>query len=177
MPPLAHSVKFSVVDTPLNRALFWDRVAQTAGTESCWPWLSWLKGQYGGWNIGTLSGNSIRAHRVAFYFSTGIDPIGNLNVLHTCDNPRCCNPAHLYAGSHKQNMADRTARGRLTTLKGEYANRAKLTDEKVVEIREGYKGGGTLKGLAKLYGVDHKAIYRITMGVTYKDSGGPIRPY
>lgn len=52
------------------------------------------------------------AHRVAFFAAGGVTTDEKPYVLHSCDNPGCCEPAHLYAGTLQRNMWDRTARGR-----------------------------------------------------------------
>lgn len=72
------------------------------------------------------------AHRVAYYISTGIDPQENL-VCHTCDNPACCNPAHLFLGTSEDNQLDCANKGRKP--KGENHHNCTTTCEQVKEIR------------------------------------------
>ena len=57
-------------------------------------------------------GRMVGAHRVAWEKATGTWPPSDMDVCHTCDNPPCCNPAHLFLGSHADNNADRHAKGR-----------------------------------------------------------------
>lgn len=59
----------------------------------------------GGRNVG------MKASR-AVYIATHGDLPADVHVLHSCDNPPCCNPAHLRPGSHLENMADRHRAGR-----------------------------------------------------------------
>lgn len=81
------------------------------GVEECWPWLANKTWQgYGRFWTGYAS---VPAHVVAWMLANGRafprdEPWG----LHSCDNPSCCNPNHVYPGTHQKNMADRTARGR-----------------------------------------------------------------
>jgi hypothetical protein len=91
------------------------RVDTSAGLFACWPWTGWHdeKG-YGRVNIGS---RTTHAHRLAFELAGGTIPTGHV-VRHTCDNPPCCNPAHLRTGTVADNQRDMVARGRST--KGRY---------------------------------------------------------
>jgi hypothetical protein len=102
-----------VVATKVDAARFWKRVKQEGF--GCWEWSgSRFRSGYGqitpvvgcGWD-----GASMVAHRVAYALTHGKVPRG-LNVMHTCDNPPCCNPAHLVLGTHADNMGDMIAKGR-----------------------------------------------------------------
>lgn len=89
---------------------FWARVDKVAGKDGCWPWTGGKsKGGYG--SIRGRYRAHLLPHRVAFFFETGTDP-GAAQVCHTCDNPPCCNPAHLFLGNHEINMADKASKGR-----------------------------------------------------------------
>lgn len=91
-------------------ARFWSKVDMSGGTDVCWRWMgAMLKTGYGGVKIG---GVSQRAHRVAFELAGNEIPVGMM-VLHSCDNPLCCNPAHLRVGSAADNTADARERGRI----------------------------------------------------------------
>ena len=88
---------------------FWKRVDKTAGQSKCWPWTGRrLRAGYGRL---VLHGKQENAHRIAFTLTTGA-PARGLFVCHHCDNPPCCNPAHLYAGTHQDNVNDKMRRGR-----------------------------------------------------------------
>lgn len=88
---------------------FWQKVAK--GIESaCWPWQARkLKQGYGQFQI--RRGLWKYAHRMAWELTHGNIPEG-LHVLHSCDHPPCCNPKHLWLGTHQQNMADMKLKGR-----------------------------------------------------------------
>ena len=107
------------------------------GDDECWLWCgARTKDGYGILSAGRRGDPPLRAHRVAYELHYGPVPEG-LHVLHTCDNPPCCNPAHLYAGTNAQNIADKVARGRQsrTALQGSRNPCAVLNETIVREIR------------------------------------------
>lgn len=89
----------------LNR--FWNKVYKT---DSCWLWIgSRLPTGYGTFRVGK---KVKRAHRVSWELHNGPIIDGSLLVCHTCDNPMCVNPDHLFLGTNLDNMRDRNAKGR-----------------------------------------------------------------
>ena len=112
-----------------------------------------------------------KAHRVAWVKANGPIPKGML-VCHSCDNPSCINPDHLWLGTPKQNMEDkqRKGRGRYTghDCRGESNPNSRLTQEQVNEIRAKYRWGlGPV--LAKEYGVGAFMITRIIRNEAWKN--------
>jgi hypothetical protein len=74
----------------------------------CWEWTGGLFAS--GYGAVGVDRKVLKAHRVAWALYRG--EVGAWHVLHRCDNPKCCNPDHLYLGTHADNMADRAAKGR-----------------------------------------------------------------
>lgn len=111
------------IKTPAER--FWQKVDK-AGPDECWLWRggqknpgrkrspsSIAKGRYGIFSIDTQNKRMITAHRAAWIIANGREPRPSEDVCHTCDNRLCVNPAHLWVGTRKQNMADCKAKGRV----------------------------------------------------------------
>jgi len=106
-----------------------------------------------------------KAHRFAYEKAFGIIPKGML-VCHTCDNPSCCNPEHLFLGTPRDNSNDCVNKGR--QAKGVWNANAKLTDHIVCLIREMYKSGKTQQEIADIFGLFQTTVSRIVRGVAWK---------
>jgi hypothetical protein len=129
-------------------------VDRSKGGDSCWEWRGHRnKDGYGRTRHGP-------AHRVSWTLKNGQIPEG-LIVRHKCDNPSCCNPAHLLLGAHADNVRDRVQRNR--TAKHERHGRAKLTKRQVRMIRSGFDGW-MHKEIAKKFGVSRSVVTRILNG-------------
>lgn len=113
------------------------------------------------------NGRTMLAHRVAFEIFNGREPNGVL--LHSCDTPLCCNPAHLTEGTQLENLTDMRNKGRGVNpphVPGEKCGRAKLTYESVKDIRD-----STLsqRHLAAIYGVSQPTIGKILRRETWRE--------
>jgi hypothetical protein len=100
--------------------------------------LNWLrckdKDGYGKKRVGQFHK---RVHRLAYEEWYGPIPKGKL-VCHTCDNPACYTPEHLFLGTNQDNMEDMKQKGRQQIQDGENNHRAFLTDTQILEIRIKY---------------------------------------
>lgn len=93
--------------SPDRTKRFWSKVRKTP---TCWLWTASLdRYGYGVFSLGR--GKNERAHRYSYKAFYGFVPRGKL-VLHRCDNPKCVNPAHLFAGTNRDNTRDMMAKGR-----------------------------------------------------------------
>lgn len=128
----------------------------------CWDW-SGAKHKFG---YGRLAENYVEgtAHRTMWKVLFG-DP-GDLEVLHRCDNPPCCNPFHLFLGTQRDNIRDASKKGRLRI--GEEMHNAILTRVQVLEIKQLRSEGLRIGDLAVRYGVSRGAIRGILSGLTWK---------
>lgn len=151
---------------------FWDRVDKK-GPDECWPWLGSLHPNGGHGSCHYAKYKERYAHRLAWFLTYG-EILNGLKVLHHCDNPPCCNPAHLWLGTILDNLEDMRNKGRGAC--GEASGSAKLTEQEVLEIRHLYsKGDIGQRQLALNFGVEQVAISEIIRGNYWKHIGGPTR--
>lgn len=133
---------------------YWAKIDCTAGLFECWNWTAG-KTPDGYGLIRLDKTKKVYAHHVAYELANG--ERGGLQVLHACDNPPCCNPAHLVLGTIADNMRDRETKGR-----GHLASTGdiyKLTDAQVNEIRQEYAAGFVAQAdLSKIYHVVGRQI-------------------
>ncbi len=171
---------------------FWIKVDKTPGYGpwgDCWLWTG---SRFNGTRYGQFSMNhryNLSAHKISYFLATGKDPFP-LFVLHTCDIMHCVNDAHLYRGTNQDNMADMVRRGRAATgernsshlypervargirngaythpervLKGSASGNAKLTEAKVLDMRQQFNVGNiSRKELAIIFGVSYELVVKI----------------
>lgn len=129
---------------------FWQHLPKRRSIEYCWEWRGYLNSD--GYGVVHTKGKKYLAHRVSYTLHRGHIPEGQL-VCHGCDNRRCCNPAHLFLGSHKDNMVDAARKGRLPG--------ALLTKRAREIIRT---ENLSIRLLAKRYRVSEELIRRVRAG-------------
>lgn len=127
---------------------FWRRVDQSAGDDGCWPWLGRVMTTRRGYGRLTFKGRMVGAHRMALTLTSGGEHHG-LFACHRCDNPICCNPKHLFWGTHDDNMADCVAKGR------KRGAAPKINVALLLSLRE---GGASYSELATTFGVNQASI-------------------
>ncbi len=141
------------------------------GPDDCWVWRR-SKLYPGGYGKTKIRGVTKLAHRLTFQIHIG-DP-GTHFVLHRCDNPPCCNPRHLFLGTHKDNMRDCFEKGRRAKgdsngarlypdrlARGESHPGRKLTEKDVIEIRKLRALGWAAISLSAKFGVTYGNICHI----------------
>jgi hypothetical protein len=144
---------------------FWKRARVAEGFNSCWLWQGSTHRQgYG--RVGYKGNRAAFAHRVSWELTHGPIPDG-AHVLHRCDNPPCVNPAHLFLGTHQDNMRDMADKGRAPGLqrRGAASSKAKLTDAQAARVKHGTE---PLTALAAELGVTYQALHYIRKGVTWR---------
>lgn len=168
---------------------FWRKINRV-GENDCWIWLRGTSRNYGGFS---LAGKYVSAHRFAWEITNGPIPSG-LDVLHRCDNPPCCNPAHLFLGTQADNNRDMVRKGRHVSLsgdqhysrihpeklarglkngmnthpekrlRGEKNGNSKLTQTQVREIRELNERKVHKTLIAAQFNINLSTVYRIING-------------
>lgn len=147
---------------------FWNNVA-VGNPNECWEWKS--KSGTREYAETKWHGKYTSCHRKAYELFTKSTIADGYEICHTCDNPPCCNPHHLFAGTRQDNVDDRERKGRnqLPHSRGEEHGTHKLTEEEVLEIVYLYYkvGGHSYYSLAGLFGVSFGNIRKIVLGETW----------
>ena len=113
--------------------------------------LEWDGGrESNGYGVTTIHDRHEKVHRLICEHYHGPQPNDRPCALHTCDNPPCINPDHLYWGSKNDNARDRDVRGRNGT--------AKLSNEKAVDVRRLHSSGMKTRSIAGLFGVSERTV-------------------
>jgi hypothetical protein len=160
----------------------------------CWTWRKG-KGPHGYGSV-QFNGRTARANRVAWQLANGPIPDG-MCVCHSCDNPPCCRPGHLYLDTNQGNMDDKVRKGRSyrptgdrngarrhpenmtrgdrhwsrrcpeRVPRGENSVTAKLTESKVMVIRQRSENE-SMEQLAREYGVTKATIFKAVHRKTWR---------
>jgi len=146
-------------ERPLSER-FWEKVNQ-GSEDQCWEWIGTRNNKgYGRVYVSREKGPKF-SHRVSWELINGHIPEGKY-ILHRCDNPPCCNPAHLFVGTHLDNIRDMIAKGRRRdiscVLRGEDVPKSKLTYNDVKFIRESNLSCGSLGSILGVSGSTIKAV-------------------
>lgn len=175
-----------------DRERFWSKVNQAE--EGCWLWQGTMLSQ--GYGCFKIAGKMYKAHRIAYVYLKGAIPTG-LVLCHTCDNPRCVRPDHLFLGTTMDNVQDAKKKGRLATgdrsgarlhpermargdahwchlnperQRGENNHHAKLSREQIADIRIRYAAGTVSQFvLADEFHVAQTTISAIVRKESWKD--------
>ncbi len=141
---------------------FWAKVNKTDG---CWLWTSCITKHRVAYGRFWAAGKTLRAHRLSWQLTHGEIPV-DLCVLHRCDEPLCVNPAHLFLGTMKENIADRDQKGR--TARGERNGWAKNTTADVLEVRRLLAMGLTQQQIVLETGLSVNVVHNIKSGRGWK---------
>jgi hypothetical protein len=146
---------------PNTAETIWRFIAK-AGPRDCWEWQG-TRDQDGYGRI-SVQRKTMAAHRLAFELGHGVSADG-LHVCHSCDNPGCCNPAHLFLGTNTENHKDKVSKGRQAC--GEQANSV-LTDHQVRKIRRLAATGVFQREIALRFGISQPNVGYICRRDTWR---------
>lgn len=141
------------------------------GADDCWLWKG--RRDANGYGVIDINHRPQLAHRVA-YFLAKPNADQSLMVCHSCDNPPCCNPAHLWLGTQADNTADMDSKGRrrVGTRRGEASNKAKLTAAQALDI---FRSSDNSVVLGARYGISKTAVQYIKRGKNWAHVTGAAR--
>lgn len=158
--------------TDKPKVLDWHRVAARFDKyvkkgRGCWEWVGATNQD--GYGIVFYHGRCRKAHRVAMVLHTlgAFDIEDAMHVCHSCDNPSCVNPWHLFVGTNADNVADRDNKHRHHDVKGERNPRARLTAADILLVRALRRQGYLQKEISDITGVGRYAISDILTGRTW----------
>jgi hypothetical protein len=150
-----NTICFGKANTQDINIRFWSKVNIKSESE-CWEWTK-SKDKYG-YGQFAIKGGMTKSPRIAWALTYGDIP-NKKCICHNCDNPSCCNPAHLFVGTHQDNAQDRLSKGRQSRLFGISNPACKLSNEQVLTIIKLYETGTVFqRELAIIFGVSRSRI-------------------
>lgn len=150
---------------------FWDKVIVLSADE-CWEWTAG-KNKKGYGEFWLAGERHLHAHQISWMWENEKEIPSGMCVLHSCDNPSCVNPDHLFLGTNQDNIDDKMKKGRWRSRflrgtdhpqHGTNSKFNKLSDADVKEIRKLKEKGHTLRGIALIFGVSHGVVNNIIQG-------------
>ncbi|MEK7124778.1 MAG: HNH endonuclease signature motif containing protein [Patescibacteria group bacterium] len=151
---------------------FWAR--KTIKKNGCWEWTGSVTTT--GYGQLFFRGTLHKAHRLAYLLTHGSIPDGKL-IAHKCDNTKCFNPEHIYAGTRKDNIWDSIAHGKLKNKHAALLEREKVSvnkrkskTERAILIRTLSALGTSYSNISRSFRIDKAAISRIVNRKTYKST-------
>jgi len=143
-----------------------DSVRAHGDSDEClvWPFAKHKKLPYG---RVPLNGGEELAHRLSYREFCGGIPEG-LNVLHSCDNPPCYNPKHLWLGTDSDNQQDCVAKGRKPDTTGEHSPTHKLTESQITELHKMRATGASVYQIGRRFSISPSHAGDILRGARWK---------
>lgn len=156
------------VNGEISRAFerFMAKAGKVQPGDACWNWTAALT--HDGYGRFSYLAKQVLAHRFSYWLFVG-DVAADIKVCHTCDNPQCCNPRHLFLGTNADNLRDMAQKGRSTH--GEKNPNRKLLEPQIVAILADDRKH---RDIADQYGVSRAQISYIKRGDSWKRFQGSV---
>lgn len=155
--------KLSDQDKKLRCKAIYEKKVIKLSEDECWSWKDSLSEKYG---VVICGGKKIRAHRLSWLVHFG-ELTSDQCVLHSCDNPPCSNPKHLFLGTRADNNKDMVNKKRNKGNAGSSNGRATITESIVVELKRLLSFGESPTKLSHDFNISRTIIYSIKYGVTW----------
>ena len=154
--------QYAILNTMKPRDIdrFWSKVDKTAAN-GCWEWTA--AKHKDGYGIFWVDNTVFLSHRISAKYFANLN-IDNLCICHSCDNPSCVNPQHLFAGTQADNVKDMDNKGRRHNRKGINNGRAKLSENDIKDIQTKQL---SYKEYMKKYNISNKTVYNIWNNITW----------
>jgi hypothetical protein len=157
--PIAHLIdKFLL-------ARFWSKVDRSAGPDACWPWLAAQRPA--GYGLFGVAYKNHPAAKVAWVIVNGRDFPADHEACHSCDNPPCCNPAHVFPGTRRENFEDSRRKGRHVPPPKVVPPKQILSEEDVREIRRRFVYRER-QALAAEFGISESTLQKVAYRETWR---------
>lgn len=128
-------------------------------SEGCWNWVAWKDSK--GYGQMKWRGKMVLSHRIAAFLAGMIGSVqfdGKTCVLHKCDNPACCNPAHLFIGTQQDNISDMNRKKRQVAVTGEQHPWAKLSNAQFQCAIRRLRAGESVRSIARHFGIASQSL-------------------
>ena len=134
---------------------------EEVSVSGCWIWTGTCS--HSGYGQIKENYRTRLAHRVSWEIHNGAIPEG-IVVCHRCDVPQCVNPAHLFLGTMKDNVADMLSKGRGSDRKGDKHPNSKISNSEILEIIRLHKAGHMGKEIASRFGISRGYVSQLING-------------
>jgi len=142
--------------------------------DSCWIWVG---GRFDdGYGSYWFNEKNVHANRVSYLLFKGPIPTG-MFVCHSCDNPTCVNPEHLWLGTQFENVRDKYNKGRAAV--GEKCRQSHLTAQDVADMRTEKKLNPSTpySAIASRFGISKCCTMRIIKGMSWSHLNSIYEPF
>lgn len=144
---------------------FWSNV-QKGNPDECWIWIGSPSGN--GYGQLRFEGVTYRSNVLSYLINKGNIP-ARMYICHTCDNPICVNPNHLFVGTPSDNAKDRQQKGRGRPMDGENNSNNRFTKESIIQMRSMFQKGYLCNEIAHIFDTNPEYVRNVVKRKVWKD--------